>query len=176
MSTKFKNILPITHKHLCYLYFYFFILSILSLLIALYAILLSYDNTSIPYINIALMGSSACGVLGCSLNYIRKLYKTQLSDHFKYLSPHDEDFHKSMATVFYFISRPIFSIAFVLLFILGFKTGLLSISNGTNELNNTFCDITMFFSLFIGFATGAFLKLVQHRATEIVESTLSNTK
>lgn len=176
MATQSKNILPITKKSLTCLYLYFFILAISSLILVLYTLTLDRSGESIPYINISLLGSTACAVLGCSLNYIRKLYKTQLSNHFEFL---DNDLQKSynvIATVCYFISRPLFSISFVILFILGFKTGLLGISNGTSELNTTFCDITMFFSLFIGFATGAFLNLLQHKAVEVVENTLSTTK
>jgi hypothetical protein len=105
-------------------------------------------------------------LLGCSIYYIRKLYKSCINLDIQ--SPiTDEDKIRENGVLFYFLLRPIFSIGFGVLLFLTFKIGLNSVIQ-QYSLGDGFVYACMFFSFFIGYNAGDVVDHFEVIGTKIV--------
>jgi len=68
---------------------------------------------------------------------------------------------KASATFAYFFARPLFSVAFSLLLVIGTKSGLVLSGAPQSGLNYGFIQLTMFFSFFVGFLSGRFIRQLE---------------
>lgn len=196
MNKKHDFFATMSIKSIKLLYFYFFTLLLLSVILSIFilvlnsldlslyfpkdkssllAILYDSDTKNLNRMILSIFGSIGTSVLGCSIYYIRKLYKLSLADRFIFPSADPYDKLKGMGALFYFISRPFFTIAFTLLLLLGFKASLFTIMDSSIVFSSGFCDICMFISFFMGFATGDFLSSIEKKANYIANNLLDNT-
>jgi len=104
--------------------------------------------------------------MGSAIYYIRKLYKQVLSEN---LTEAKQSPLKEVATFVYFIARPFFSIAFALLVVIGMKSGLILSGASQSTLGYGFVQMTMFFSFFVGFLTGRFLRRLESWGERVLE-------
>lgn len=112
--------------------------------------------------------------LGSAIYYLRKLYKQVLSDT---LTTEAKQSHlKEAATFVYFIARPFFSIAFALLVVIGAKSGLILSGASHNTLGYGFVQMAMFFSFFVGFLTGRFIRRLESWGERILEKVSGEEK
>lgn len=111
------------------------------------------------FIELAFIGSSSMACLGSAVFYIRKLYKAVLSDAL--VTENTKGNLKASATFVYFFARPLFSVAFSLLLVIGAKSGLVLSGAPQNGLNYGFVQLTMFFSFFVGFLSGRFIRQLE---------------
>ena len=111
------------------------------------------------YIELAFIGSAAMACLGSAVFYIRKLYKAVLSDAL--ITDNTKGNLKASATFVYFFARPLFSVAFSLLLVIGTKSGLVLSGAPQSGLNYGFIQLTMFFSFFVGFLSGRFIRQLE---------------
>lgn len=119
----------------------------------------------------ALIGSISTNLMACSIFYIRKIYKIFLSSSFIL---QEQGSLKTKGTILYFVIRPIFSVCFTLLLIIGLKAGLINIFENDNTISSSFTDVCMFISFFIGFSSGKFLESIEKKSQTIAESLLNN--
>ena len=167
----------ITSKGILFLLFYFPTLLIVSIIFTIIINLVNNGIISSQYITIsnqiplAIFGSISINLMGCSIFYIRKIYKILLSSSFTVQS---KGSLKTLGTILYFIMRPVFSICFTLLLIIGLKAGLINIFQNNNTINSSFTDLCMFISFFIGFSSGKFLESIEKKSENIAESLLNN--
>ncbi|MBS7132442.1 MAG: hypothetical protein KH116_16055 [Clostridium sp.] len=172
----------ITSKGITFLLFYFPLLLTLSIITTVYIIIQNNGiilNTSTTgsnkifynQITLSLIGSISTNLMACSIFYIRKIYKILLSSNF--VIQNDSSL-KTLGTILYFAIRPIFSISFTLLLIIGLKAGLINIFQNNNTISSSFTDICMFVSFFIGFSSGKFLESIEKKSHSISKSLLKN--
>lgn len=121
----------------------------------------------------ALLGSIGTGLLGNSINYIRKIYKSCIQQRISKPDSTENGDIQMIGTIIYFIFRPLFAIAFVILIVIGLNAGFLSVSVKGNELSNGFINVCMFLSFFIGFSTGSFLNIIEVKGQQIIGSLFS---
>lgn len=170
------------------LFFYFGIILILGLSLSIYFIVVnntgsssfkilndnSPNSNSLNQYNLALFASIFMNMLGCSIYYIRKLYKLSLSTNFLMEISSLGDKLENLGTVFYFLFRPIFSIAFTILIIIGIKGGMITVAGNSIKLSSSFTDLCMFLSFFVGFSTGKFLSSLEEKSNMIIGQILNN--
>lgn len=123
------------------------------------AIFIPGSLSNFEYIELAFIGSSSMACLGSSVFYIRKLYKDVLSDIL--VTENTKGDLKATATFVYFFARPLFSVAFSLLLVIGMKSGLVLSGATQSGLNYGFVQLTMFFSFFVGFLSGRFIRQLE---------------
>lgn len=169
------------------LFVYFAIFSIIGLVISLYIIISNNsDSSSLHFLcdnsknlsklnqyNLALVGSIGTTILGCSIYYIKKLYKLSLGGNFLMEIQTSNDKLENLGTMLYFMFRPIFSISFTILMILGIKGGMITVAGKSLEVNSSFTDLTMFLSYFVGFSTGTFLSTLEKKSEKIINNVLN---
>lgn len=179
-TTNFSG--EITSNGVKILLFYFPSLLILSIVLTIKIILInngiilnsSTDETNNIFSNqiaFAIIGSISTNLMACSIFYIRKIYKLFLSSSFIL---QDQGSLKTKGTILYFIIRPIFSVCFTLLLIIGLKAGLINIFQNDNTISSSFTDVCMFISFFIGFSSGKFLESIEKKSEIMAESLLNN--
>lgn len=145
---------------------YFFILLLLSLAFSVKWVI-TWNSTDIQCL---LTRSIAFSVLGSSIYYLRKLYKNAINHH--YIVPNEEEFNQQneAGTLIYYISRPLFSIGFVLIFYLLIKGQIVFVV--TDPVINlvNFGNFMFLSSFFIGFSTGKFIERVLSLSSKHVET------
>lgn len=127
-----------------------------------FEILLSSENPDVKILSNAIIGSVAIALTASSIAYIRKLYKLC----FSYSSEQEEEdqlFLKRLGTIVYFITRPIFALAFSLLVVATLKVTLIVSSSDGKELNSGFIYICMITSFYVGFLSGDFIKKLEEK-------------
>ena len=192
MSTEIKNTIPLSKRAYYILCTYYSILFIISIFSSSWIFLINHATVlpewlpsiiviassidgmfrEINILSLSLLGSMSTSLMGCSICYIKKLYKLVLSDNLIIESDDKLFKFKSLASSIYFLFRPIYAICFSFILLLGINSGMLIITSSTLELNNTFCDMIMFISFFIGFSTGRFLDALKAKSEKIVDDTL----
>jgi len=111
------------------------------------------------YMGLALIGSVAISWAGSGIYYFRKLYKIILQENL-ILKESCSD-QKVVATLAYFLGRPIFSSMFAILVAIGFKSGVLVMGGRLNSIDYGYVQLSMFVSFFTGFLSGRFLRRLE---------------
>lgn len=115
---------------------------------------------------------SLCGGIGMALNggsiyYIRKLYKLCFSANL-ITDNNSSNYIKKLGSIVYFMTRPFFSVAFAVLVFIGIQSGFMVTSAKPIELNNGFIYLVMFFSFFLGFSAGNFIKKLEKSSNGVL--------
>lgn len=150
--------LYLTTKQTKFLFFYYFIV-LLAAFTSACGVFVPGPFSKFDYLELSLIGASSMACLGSSVYYTRKLYKSVLSN-FLITNQSSEEL-KTYATFVYFFARPLFSLAFALLIVIGIKSGLVLSGAHQGELTYGFVQLTMFFSFFVGFLSGRFLRQLE---------------
>lgn len=131
---------------------------------------LFYGNaTNLDVFKQALLGSASISLAAASAAYIRKLYK--LCFNFSSDQDHaDQLFLKRLGTVVYFAVRPLFSILFSALVVVGIRSGITLSSGADLRLDEGFIYLTMVSSFYVGFLSGDFIKKLESRGQEKLDS------
>lgn len=154
--------LYITPNWVRLVFFYYCVLFGVGLYFTISTLL--FAAVSLDVIKDALIGSIAISVCASSIFYIRKLYKLC----FSYASEQENDDQiqlKRLGTLFYFFTRPIFAVLFSILVVIGFSSGMNAAAKSTS-LEVGFVYLTMFFSFYVGFLSGAFIKKLEKDGTK----------
>lgn len=133
--------------------------------------LLGVGLTEVDIFKRTLLGSGAIAVTAASIAYIRKLYKLC----FQYSSDQetaDQIFLKRLGTIVYFMTRPIFSIAFAMLVVISLKSALLLSSTTEVPLEEGFMYISMITSFYVGFLSGEFIKKLEKDGLDKIRNPL----
>ena len=149
-------IYTLTPKWICFLFVYFTLFIIICLIITL-KFLLKFSNTDNNVNNIIkytlYLSISTSGMLsGVCYNY--KLYKACI----KNMIEKDIENLKLIGNLAYFILRPLFSMVFSIVAVIGMLGGMYIVTGNLDYiLNEKFMYLSMFVSCMIGFSTGDFM-------------------
>ena len=116
----------------------------------------------------SLIGSPGMACIGSSIFYIRKIYKSCIQQKF-IIDEVDNYRILRFGTMIYYLARPLFAIGFSILIVIGIKSGSMLTSKSTIILDDGFLYLTMFFSFFVGFSTGQFIKSLEAKSNKIME-------
>lgn len=166
MST--ERTLYLTNTWTTLLFAYYFIVLVSGIALAIIALLpeIVYKNT-LPVLHLAIMGSIGMAANGAAIFYIRKLYKLCFAGNLN-LSESENVYARRLGTIVYFIGRPLFSIGFSLLVVIGLRSGFLLTTEGAVVLNAGFVYMAMFFSFFVGFLSGRFVKQLEQSGEKVI--------
>lgn len=157
MQTIKNRKLYITKRWVYVIFGYYSILFFCGIFFTVYTLVQISPNSKI--LISALIGSISISISASCIAYIRKLYKSC----FNYSSEQESDDQlqlKRLGTIFYFFTRPIFSLLFSILIVVGLKSGMLA-STKKVEFDIGFIYITMFLSFYAGFFSGDFIKKLE---------------
>lgn len=149
------------------LLFYYSILLISSILLTIWLLGCKFDYSATIFSD-ALFGSLAMATVGSTIFYLRKLYKSSINNFYYTQSDIPSNYLILIGSIFYFVFRPIFAIAFSIIVILGIKSGFLIIAKEGQEAGNGLIFISMFFSFFVGFLAGSFIKKLEEYGDKII--------
>lgn len=143
------------------------------------SIVILFENnpffSHLSIMNQTIFGSIGITFVGSSIFYIRKLYKSCIKCEISF--PIDKnDKLRQIGVMSYFLFRPLFSLCFTILVILGLKSGIFIIASKNIELEVGFMYLSMFFSFFVGFSSGFFLNILESAGIEILSKLFSNIK
>jgi hypothetical protein len=167
-----KRLLFLTPQQIKWLFAYYFLL-LLAAFTSSCAIFIPGPLSRFEFMELALIGSSSMACLGSSVYYSRKLYKSVLSG--AVIAPVEGANLKSFATFMYFFARPIFSVVFSLLIVIGVKSGLVLSGAHQGQLTYGFVQLTMFLSFFVGFLSGRFIRHLETWGERMLERVASGT-
>lgn len=147
----------------------YIIITIISLFAMIIVSVRSLANTNTSN---ALYGVVSTSMLGCSIYYVRKLYKMCIGNRVIFLDKSSDNASKlrNIGAMIYFLMRPVFAVSFSIVVFLGLRSGMISISNNQGNLTLNFIYLSMFISFFIGFSSGKFLESLQEKSEHIIES------
>ena len=152
------------------LFCYYIVLFHVGLVLCLYTFFNDCFIFKFSISQLALIGSIGTSILGCSIFYLRKLYKSCIGADIEIVDASKTD-SQVMGVYFYFLLRPLFSVAFALLIFVSIKSGMYVITNPKNEnelLDTGFIFFTMVVSFFGGFGAGDFLNILEDKTNKVL--------
>jgi len=163
-----ERVLYLTNRWVIALFAYYFSFLSLGVTCAILAIdpSILFDGEQ-PIIRLAILGSVGMASNGASIFYIRKLYKLCFTEKLK-LDEGNQFYIRRVGTIIYFFGRPLFSVGFSILVILGMKSGFMAIIEKPFELNDGFIYTVMFVSFFVGFLSGRFVKKLESYGSGVI--------
>lgn len=163
-----KNWMKLSWGQIYGVFIYDILLLIIGFILSIF-IILNQSSTNLNILTLTLIGSIGTCLLGSSIYYIRKMYKSCIQVKIDTPDKTNRDTLQMIGTLTYYIIRPIFGIVFVILFVIGIKAGVVSMTSGESTLNSSFINLCMFLSFFIGFSTGKFIKALENYGQKIVD-------
>ncbi len=168
MSSDQGRKLYITKNRVIVIFIYYLVLFFASSIGAGY-VLVCGSSLSLDIFRQALLGSFSMALAAACAAYIRKLYKSC----FNFLSEQDEDeqlFLKRTGTTVYFIIRPLFSILFSMLMVIGIRLGVILSLSSEFKLDEGFVYLTMISSFYVGFFSGDFIKKLESKGQKHLDT------
>jgi len=167
-----ENYFILSRRKIRGLFWYFGILLILgigaTIICMNYETLLKEQSITM----VALIGGSGTALVGASIFYLRKLYKSSINNILN--APADEkDKTKEIGLFAYYLLRPIFAISFSILFQIGLKTSVSIVSVKETNLTEGMIYFSMIASFFIGFAAGDVISKLEEYSKDFVNKTIN---
>lgn len=164
--------MKLSSKAIGWLLAYDIFLFVLGLLTSIGVIIVVNLKLYHHYIILTLIGSFGTCLVGSSIYYIRKIYKSCIQVKFSTPEKTDQDKLQRIGTIVYFVFRPIFAIGFVVLVVLAIEVGIVSMAKTVDGISEGFINVCMFISFFIGFSTGNFISRVEKKSDSMVSDLL----
>jgi len=172
MNEKPNSDLIISYNSVIIIAIYYFCAFILGFSLTLKTLLFDFSQMSTNNISnilfLTILGSIGMSCIGSSTYYLRKIYKYCINST---LNSSDINLMnlKCLGAMFYFISRPIFSIGFSLLIIVGLLSGFMISSSNKISLTQGFIYINMFLSFFSGFSAGSMITSLEKKGNLLIK-------
>ena len=152
------------------LFVYFSFLLLIGLISSLFA--LNYELFCKLNITIvSLIGGIATSLMGSTVFYMRKLYKSAITSIVTAPSTED-DKTKETGLFFYYLFRPVFAITFSILIHIALKASVAIITVKESNLDSGMIYLTMLLSFFIGFSAGDVLHKLEKASKEIANKSI----
>ncbi len=162
-----KEWFKLSNKKLKHLFRYYIVLFLIGIVISVLSLLFETININWTVTGVALLGGCGCALIGSTIFYLRKLYKSCINIEFS--EPiDDDDSKKEIGVYYYYYLRPYFSIGFSIFIHVTLKASVAIISVKESVLSNGFIYLVMFFSFFGGFASGDLLTLIEAKSKDVV--------
>jgi hypothetical protein len=159
----------LTLKKIKWLFAYFIILIFIGIPIIIFSLIYDESNCfiTLTIAEVALIGGMATAVTGCSIFYLRKLYKCSINKEMS--SPiNEEQKYRELGIFVYYALRPLFSIVFSLLIHIILRSSAHIITVKGTQLDEGFVFTSMFLSFFGGFAAGDVITYIEEKSKELV--------
>lgn len=155
MSKVDSPVFTLSKKSVIALFCYYALLVVIGGVVSIYITFhLTDEITQAQLIKYTFISSIAVGEMLCGIQYIKRLYKACLTDR---IISSDESF-KTVGNIAYFLLRPLFSFAFVIITVFSLLSGMFIITGSLDYiLNNKFLYLCVILSSYVGFSTGKVL-------------------
>lgn len=175
MSEELSRKLVLRRWQISFLFAYYAFLS-LGGCVASAAVFIPGPMSQFDFMGLAIIGSASMACSGSAIFYFRKLYKSILRGSLTATDiPADLN---ALASFAYFVARPMFSIIFALIVVIGIKSGLaLSGAAPTStSYGYGYVQMSMFFSFFVGFLSGRFIRQLETYGERMIERITTEVK
>ena len=122
---------------------------------------------------ISIIGGFGTALIGSSIFYLRKLYKSSINNEISSPTNEDEKIKELGARTYYYL-RPLFAIGFSILIHIALKSSVHIITVKETRLDEGFIYLTMFLSFFAGFAAGDLITYIEGKSVEWVTNTFKH--
>ena len=153
------------------LFIYFGILLIIGILASLFAVNYEMFSCKLSITLLSLIGGFGTALLGSSIFYMRKLYKSAINDSLTEPSTKKEKINET-GLFFYYFLRPVFAVVFSLLIHIGLKASVAIVTVKESELDSGMIYLTMIISFFIGFSAGDVLTKLETISKDIADKSI----
>ena len=150
------------------LFVYYFVILLTGLICAIYVMcnLPVGDDKSTVIIKTLFASLSVSGML-CSLQYIKRLYKACITDRIIECS----SAFGQLGNIIYFILRPFYSFAFVVVMLFSILSGMFVITGNLDYIiNEKLLYLSVILSSYIGYSVGVVLDKFETTSKEKIES------
>lgn len=156
-----------------FLFAYYFLLA-LGCSIASASVYIPGPMSHFDFMGLAIIGSACMSCAGSAIFYFRKLYKSILAGSLTANDVHSD--LNALASFAYFFARPMFSIIFALIVVIGIKSGLVLSGAAPANAGYGYVQMTMFFSFFVGFLSGRFIRQLENWGGKMIDRITSEVK
>lgn len=154
---------------------YLSIMLLIGIALSLFTILNKSLALELPIIVLSILGGCGMALIGSSINYLRKIYKSSIQ--LLMAEPENEnDKKRELGIIAYYLLRPIFAICFSILLFVCIKTGVGIITIKQTSLDDGMIYLIMFLSFFVGFGSGDMLTKLDSYSKEVVNKVFKQTE
>lgn len=162
-SLKEMKSMSIPSKWASILLTYYSTLLFISILYATYLLSnINDESQSIHHFELSL----AMSIVGCSIFYSRKLYKACISDEYSFEGTNSV---QSAGTIFFFLLRPLFALAFAILVQILWDASVISSVKSFEEFSTTHFYLSSALGFFVGFLTGRIVNIVEENGARYIK-------
>lgn len=157
-------------KKIIFVIIYYVALNVLGIVLIIMGLLYHLISfiSFLKISDIAIIGGIGASLVGCTIFYMRKIYKSCINQVF--LSPEVDQEKEEIGILVYYLLRPIFAIGFSLLIVLSLRTGFQIVTIIDEELNSGYIYLVMLLSFFAGFSSGDILNYLDKNCFDKVTS------
>lgn len=153
------------------LFWYFGILLFFGLILSIYVLINKMFPFKLNVTALSLIGGIGMALLGSTIFYFRKLYKSAISNILN-KPTNESDKIKETGLYLYYFLRPIFSIVFAILIHIGLKASVAIVTVKEANLDEGMIYLTMLISFFVGFASGDVVTKLENISKEIASKSI----
>lgn len=170
-TTRVKDWYKLSDKQFWSLIIYYAILLVIGLIICYNVLLYETLYTNSPLTKVALWGGIGTSVIGCTIFYLRKLYKAAINNRF--MAPIDTlEKTRSYGVFLYYFLRPLFAVCFAFLIHISIKSSVAIITVEEPVLDKGFVYLILFVSFFAGFGSGDILTILEKKTIGVLSKNL----
>lgn len=170
----------LSQNEIKHLFTYYVVLLIFSFLWVAFSILYHYEFTEKSFSSTIgiFMFAFPSGLLGATVYYIRKLYKSCIQNLVNGVAASDNSDAKfrKMGAKMYFYIRPIISGILSVLINIGFIVGFYLIDNAPEINNEKYFLFVILISFYVGFCNGKIIIKIEQQGDNVVNSIFKGDK
>lgn len=160
-------------KELKHIFIYYSIVLFISFSWLCISLILNYEIFKSGFSKLIgiLMFDFPSGILGATIYYIRKLYKSAIQNLVTDSSiPLENTYYRKLGAKIYFYSRPIISGILSIIINLGIISGLFFVNTGKGIDNNNFFLVSLIISFFIGYSNGKLILKLDSYSENVINN------
>ncbi len=166
-----ENYFILSRKKIKCLFWYFGLLLLIGIGLSTIGLKHDYFINELSITSISLIGGIGTALMGATIFYLRKLYKSSIKNILSEPSE-DKDKTKELGLFAYYLLRPIFAMVFSVIFHIGLKASISFVTVTETNLAEGMIYLTMIVSFFLGFAAGDLINKLEDYSKDIVDKTI----
>jgi len=156
--------------NLRFLFIYYILTLVAGLAISIFALFCPHLPINIAFRS--MIGGFGMSLVGSTVFYLRKLYKSSIKKYVSIPQTDDEKI-RAVGVFVYFFLRPWFAIVFSLLILVILKSSIHSVTTKETQFNEGLIYLMMIISFFVGFAAGDVIIYLESKAKDIATRRIS---
>ncbi len=166
-----ENYFILSRKKIKCLFWYFVLLLLLGIGFSIIGLKHDHFFKEFSITSKSLIGGIGTALMGATIFYLRKLYKSSIKNILSEPSD-DDDKTKELGLFAYYLLRPLFAMVFSVVFHIGLKASVSFVTVTETNLSEGMIYLTMIVSFFLGFAAGDLINKIEDYSKEIVDRTI----